>query len=52
VTSAPGNQCFAIESKYGADAVKKIGYKRFEYKQGVTFTHTLQLKASGVEGKR
>jgi hypothetical protein len=43
------NQYFDIEKKYGAEVVKKIGYKSFEYKKGVKFSYTLQLKAGKAE---
>ena len=43
------NQYFDIEKKYSAEVVKKIGYKSFEYKKGVNFSHTLQLKAGKAE---
>jgi hypothetical protein len=36
-------QVFDVASKYGADAVKKIGYRSFQIKKGSTFQHTLQL---------
>jgi len=43
------NQYFDIEKKYGAEVVKKIGYKSFEYKKGVKFSYTLKLKAGKAE---
>jgi hypothetical protein len=36
-------QFFDVASKYGADAVKKIGYRSFQIKKGSKFNHTLQL---------
>jgi hypothetical protein len=43
------DQYFNIEEKYGAEAVKKIGYKSFQYKKGVKFNYTLQLKSGKSE---
>src|SRR5262249_7800314 len=43
------NQYFDIEKKYGAEVVRKIGYRSFELKKGVKFSYTLQLKAGRAE---
>ncbi len=42
------DQVFDIESEYGADVVRKIGYKRFQYKKGVQFSATLPLTSGAA----
>ena len=43
------DQVFDIESKYGSNTVRKIGYKRFQYKKGAQFSATLQLRSSAAD---
>jgi hypothetical protein len=43
------DQYFNVEEKYGAEAVKKIGYKSFQYRKGVKFSYTLQLRTGRAE---
>ena len=42
------DQVFDIEATHGVEAVKKIGYRRFEYKKGVQFSATVALGAGAV----